>query len=156
MPVTNSSFSLEHAQFDGSRWCREVHTVPEGMREFHYLLAPGDDALAIMQGRVASVNDSLADEEEAANYERDGALTLVEMTAAQAAARLRAKYRASDRADTCRLAWWLLRRIAAGHITDAQCRTAFGLTTTQWTNFKTNTLTPQSNAWAAVIAATGS
>lgn len=156
MPVTNSSFSLDHAQADGSRWVREIHTLPEGVRELRYLLAPGGDAQAIMQGRVASVNDALADAEEEANYERDGPLSLNEMTAAQFASRLRARYRDSNREDTCRLAYWLLRRIAAGQITDAQCRNAFGLTTTQWTNFKTNTLSPQSNAWAAVIAATGS
>lgn len=156
MAVTSSSYSLDPEQVDGSRWCREVHTVVDGVRELLYLLAPGDDPQSIMQGRVTAVNDALADEEEMANYERDGPLTLNEMTAAQFASRLRIRYRNSDRTDTCRLAWWLLRRIAAGHITDAQCRTAFGLTTTQWTNFKTNTLTPQSNAWAAVIAATGS
>jgi hypothetical protein len=157
MPVTSSSFTLDpYTQTDGSRWVRELHTLLDGARELRYLLAPGGDATAIMQGRVAAVNEALADEEAEANFERDGALTLNEMTAAEFANRLRLKYRNSDKADTCRLAWWLLRRIAAGHITDAQCRTAFGLTTTQWTNFKTNTLTPQSNAWAAVLAATGS
>jgi hypothetical protein len=31
----------------------------------------------------------------------------------------------------------VLARIAAGDITDAQCRTAFGLNTTQWNALKT-------------------
>lgn len=155
MPVTASSFTLEGAQADGSRWCREVHQTSRGPVEFYYLAAANLDVDAVMNGRVASVNASLADAEEAANYERDGALSLGEMTAAQFADRLRARYRASNAADTCKLAWWLLRRITAGQITDAQCRAAFGLTSTQWSNFKTNTLTPQANAWAAIIAAAG-
>lgn len=157
MPVTSSSFLMDGpVQVDGSRWCVETHETGSVPVVVRYLAAGDADCQAIMLARVAGINAALADAEEAANFERDGAPTVAEMTAAQFADRLRAKYRASNAADTCRLAWWLLRRIAAGQITDAQCRTAFGVTTTQWTNFKTNTLTPQSNAWAAVIAAAGS
>lgn len=157
MPVSSSSFALEGAQADGSRWCREVHTVtgkPDVV--FYYLVPAGFDPAPVMAERVAQVNAQLADSEAEDNFGRDGALTTGEMPAAQFAARLRERYRTSNAADTCKLAWWLLRRISAGHITDAQCRSAFGLTTTQWTTFKTNTLTPQSNAWASVIAAAGS
>lgn len=157
MPVTASAFAFDGpVQSGGSRWVVETHTTPAGPRVFRYLMANGGDAQAVMTARVASVNAALAEEEELGSYERDAALALAEQTVAQFAARLRAKYKASGAADACRIAWWLSRRISAGHITDAQCVAAFGVTATQWTNFKTNTLTPQANAWAAVIAAVGS
>lgn len=157
MPVTSSTAAYDGpVQADGSRQVVETQAYTGGARVLRYLAAAGADISAIATARAAAVNADLADAEEAANYLLDGAPSLVEQTAAQFAARLRAKYRSSSASDTCRLAWWLLRRIAAGQITDAQCQTAFGLNATQWTNFKTNTLTPQSNAWASVLAATGS
>ena len=158
MPVTASS-AVQNGpvQADGSFQAVETHVLSVGSPVvLSYLAAAGTDIAAVAAGRQASINAQLADAEEAGNYDRDGAPSLVELTAAQFAARLRAKYRASNAADTCRLAWWLLRRITAGQITDAQCQSAFGATANQWTNFKTNTLTPQSNAWASVIAAAGS
>lgn len=155
MPVTSSSFALEPAQTDGSRWCREVHTVPGGTVDFYYLGASDADNTAIMQGRVPAVNALLADREEQANYDRDGAPTLVEMNATAFAARFREKFRMAEKGDACRMAWWLLRRITAGDITDTQARNAFGLTAGQWTTVKTNQLQPRADAWTAVLAASG-
>lgn len=83
------------------------------------------------------------------------ALNLNHQTAAQLAARLRAEYLGATRARSCQLAYWLIERINAGDFTDTQARNAFGLTTTQWTNLKSTRLTPQHDAWAAVLAATG-
>lgn len=65
------------------------------------------------------------------------ALLLKHQTAEQFAARLRAAYRNSERERLVAIARWLLAAISAGYITDAQCRTAFGLNTTQWNNLKT-------------------
>lgn len=156
MPVTSSSFTLEGAQKDGSKWCRETHQITGGgNRQFYYLSAAGADCQAIMNGRVASINDQLAEDEALANMERDGALTMLHQTAAQFASRFREEVRQATRERACYLAWWLLRRISAGHITDAQCQTAFGMSASAWTTFKTNTVTPRSNAWAAVVAAAG-
>lgn len=56
MPVTASSYALEHEQADGSRWCRETHQTDGDPIEFYYLLAPGDDAEAIMNDRAAALN----------------------------------------------------------------------------------------------------
>lgn len=156
MPVISSAFTLDPVtQADGSRWCEEAHQTGNGQTRFRYLAAPGVDCQAVMTGRVASVNASLADAEELANYDRDGSPTLAEMNAAAFAARLRERFRSADKADACRLAWWLLRRISQGDITDAQARNAFGLTANQWTTVKTNQLQPRSDAWTAVIAASG-
>jgi hypothetical protein len=156
VPVTSSSFTLDVAQADGSRWCREVHQASGGLSmPFYYLLAPGGDAQAIMTGRVAAVNEMLAATEAQANVDRDGAPTFVQLTAAQFAQRFREMVRNANQQQACYLAWWLLRRIAAGQLTDAQAANAFGLTAAQWTSLKTNTLQPRSNAWDAVIAAGG-
>lgn len=65
------------------------------------------------------------------------ALLLKHQTAEQFAARLRAAYRNSERERLVAIARWLLAAISAGDITDAKCRTAFGLNTTQWNNLKT-------------------
>lgn len=156
MPVLSSSLVMDGpVQADGSRWCVETHQTHLEPIELRYLAAEGTDCQAVMVGRVAALNTQLADAEEHANYERDGAPTLVGMTAAQFASRLRQRFRSSSREDTCRLAYWLLRRIAAGHITDTQARNAFGLSSAQWTTLKANKLQPRSDAWAVILAATG-
>jgi len=65
------------------------------------------------------------------------ALLLKHQTAAQFIARFREAYRNADRERLVQLARFILARIAAGDITDAQCRNAFNLTSAQWTNLKT-------------------
>jgi hypothetical protein len=158
LPVTSSTFAYDGpVQLDGSRMVIERHQCANGVPEvvLIYFAAAGFDPSALLPGRAAQINDQLAAAEAAGNLSTDGAPAIGEEAMTTFLQTMRAAYKASDKADTCRLAWWLLRRIAAGHVTDAQCQTAFGRTAAQWTSFKTNTLTPQSNAWAAVIGATG-
>ncbi len=62
---------------------------------------------------------------------------LKHQTQAQFIARFREAYRNADKERLARLAKWLLARIAAGDITDAQARNAFGLTVQQWNTKKT-------------------
>ena len=124
--------------------------------EFYYSTPPGfTQADAVAAGRAADVAEWLASREAEDNIGRDGPPSLVHQTPEQFAKRLREHIRSGDRERACKLAWWLLRRIAAGDITDSQARAAFGLTVAQWTNVKSNILTPRSNAWAAVLAAGG-
>ena len=81
------------------------------------------------------------------------ALLLKHQTAQEFIARFRAAYRSAERERLIRLATWLLTAIQAGDITDAQCRTAFGLNTTQWNALKTkmqNWLTAQQTVQSAV------
>ena len=82
------------------------------------------------------------------------ALNLKHQTAAEFAARLRERYRSASREDASRIATWILNRIEAGDITDAQVRTAFGLNVTQYNQMKTR-MTNLRTAWLAVQAAQG-
>jgi hypothetical protein len=65
------------------------------------------------------------------------ALLLKHQTVQEFVARFREAYRNGEKARLVQLARFILARIAAGDITDAQCRSAFGLNTTQWNNLKT-------------------
>lgn len=83
------------------------------------------------------------------------ALVLQHQTAAQFVARFRERYRSSSGAECARLAAWLYDRYAAGDVTQAQIRNAFGLDTTpRWQAFvaKVQALRDQ---WLAVQTAQG-
>lgn len=64
------------------------------------------------------------------------ALTLKHQTANQFVARVREAYRNGERERLVQLARFVLARLQAGDITDAQCRSAFGLTNPQWNALK--------------------
>ncbi len=82
------------------------------------------------------------------------ALLLKHQTAAQFISRFREAYRNADRERLVQLAKFIISRIAAGDITDAQCRTAFGLTVTQWNTLKTK-MNNYITAYNAVQSAVG-
>lgn len=82
------------------------------------------------------------------------ALSLRYQTAAQFAARLRARYREATKEEAARIATRILDWIDAGDVTDAQVRNAFGLTTQQYTALKTR-MTALRDAYRAVQAAAG-
>lgn len=65
------------------------------------------------------------------------ALLLKHQTAEAFVARVRAAYRDGNTDVLVKVARFIIARIQAGDLTDAQCRTAFGLNTTQWNNLKT-------------------
>ncbi len=65
------------------------------------------------------------------------ALLLKHQTSDQFITRFRAAYRNAERDRVIVLGRFILARIAAADITDAQCRAAFGLNTTQWSALKT-------------------
>lgn len=81
-------------------------------------------------------------------------INLQHQTAAQFAARLRERFRNSNREEVARLAKWILDHLDAGDFTDAQIRNAFGLTAGQWTTLKAKMTTLRTN-YAAVQAAAG-
>lgn len=81
------------------------------------------------------------------------ALLLKHQTGAQFVARFREAYRNSDRDRCIQLAKFVISRIQAGDLTDAQVRSAFGLNTTQWNSLKTKMngwITAQNNVQSAV------
>ena len=155
MPVLSSSYTLEHEQIDGSRWCLEVHETTRGPREFYYLLAAGDDAQAIMEGHVPVVAAMLADEEIAENFERDGPPTFDDCSQVQFALHMRDLFAASEGIDTCRIAWWLERRLEDGSLTPEQCQATMGLDPVAWTAFRAGPLVQLATVWATVLAAKG-
>lgn len=157
MPVISSTAKFDGpVQADGTRTVIASHDCGNGLVLSNmYPAVDGTDQTATLNTQAAAINGGLIDAETAANMANDGPLTLNEQTKAQFAAKVRAAYKNATAAEACRMAYWLLRRIANGDLTDAQCQNAFGLTATQWTNVKTNRLTPQSNAWASVLAAVG-
>jgi hypothetical protein len=65
------------------------------------------------------------------------ALLLKHQTAEQFIARVRQAWRDGQSERLVQIAKFIIARIQAGDITDAQCRTAFGLNTTQWNTKKT-------------------
>lgn len=65
------------------------------------------------------------------------ALILKHQTAEEFVARVRAAYRDGDPVRLVKIARFLIARVQAGDITEAQIRTAFGLNNTQWNALKT-------------------
>lgn len=156
MTIVSSTFTIdEHTQIDGRRWCLELHTTDTGEEiTFHYLISDGEDPTSRVSASAVELAERLLEREVDNSLSSDAAPTLHDLTPLQFMQRLRERFRKAERVEQCVLCWWLYRRITAGHITDAQCRNAFNLTTTQWNNFKTNKLIPRANAWQAILDAT--
>lgn len=83
------------------------------------------------------------------------ALNLRYQTATQFAARLRNQFQNSTKERAGRIAHWMIERVNAGDVTEAQLRTAFGLTAQQWTTLKNTKLIPLHDAWVALQNAQG-
>lgn len=82
------------------------------------------------------------------------ALALKHATGAQLAAAFRVRYREATGLEACRLARWLLNRIADGTWTDTQVRNAFGRNVTQYNAMKTR-LETKAARYDAVVADAG-
>lgn len=157
MTILSSVLQTGHAQRDGRRYAREIHTDHLGAQHIAEYLWDGlSDQNATMAARALRIAEALAAAEYAGRVAVDrwpGPLD--HQTGAEFADKLRAEYRTSSRERVCYLAWWLLRRINEGTFTDAQVRNAFGMTVVQYNTFKTNKLIPMHDHWAAVIVAQG-
>jgi hypothetical protein len=82
------------------------------------------------------------------------ALNLQHQTLPQFLARFRARFKGASKAEACRLAAVIIGYIDAGDVTDAQIKTAFGLTAGQWTTLKAK-LNTMKSTHEAVQAAGG-
>jgi len=82
------------------------------------------------------------------------ALLLKHQTTEQFVARVRAAYRDGEPPTLVKIARFIIARIQSGDITDAQCRTAFGLSAAQWTTLK-NKMQALITADNTVISAVG-
>lgn len=149
-----SSYVVGHNQKDGRRFVIERHTDDAGLEHVvEYGPTDSVDYQTTLLARAAQLDEYLADHEFAACVE-DGTVRIQYQTAAQFAARFRQKYRAASREEAARLATWIIDRITAAQLTDLQVRTAFGLTTTQYSAMKTRWTTLRTH-WLAVQAAAG-
>jgi hypothetical protein len=81
------------------------------------------------------------------------ALILKHQTVEAFIARVRQAYRDGNSEALVKIARFLIARVQAGDVTDAQLRTAFGLNTTQWNALKTkmqNLITADNTVKSAV------
>lgn len=152
--MQSSIYTVGHAQADGRRHILERHVDAVG-NEWPVEYGPVGviDYAAVMSARAAAMDAALA-EAEVEDCLASNTMRSQYQTAAQFAARLRARYQVASKENAARIATWILDRITAGQLTDLQVRTAFGLTTTQYNAMKTRMNTLRTN-WLAVQAAAG-
>jgi hypothetical protein len=82
------------------------------------------------------------------------ALNLQWQTAAELAARFRARYRDATGIDAAKLAYWLIERVIANDLSDAQMEDAFGLTATEYNSVAAR-MSALHDSWANVLGAQG-
>ena len=126
-------------QKDGRTYVRELHTDSVGATyRFEYLASPSMDRNAIMLARAATLIPDAQTREMLLAIALDLPLASLQYsTPAQAAAFVRAHYQQATRNELALTAQWILDRITAGEVTDAQVANAFNLTTAQWNTLKT-------------------
>lgn len=156
MAIVSSVIVEDSAQRDGRRWIRERHTDQVGQRyEFPWMAAAAQDATAVMNARVASINAGLITNEVARNVSdvlANGSLAspaLTYSTAAQSYAGLRAAYLNATRVDAVMIGDFL------SSLTSGQLQTAFSMTSGQVTTLRTNKLTPAAALASSIRTSTG-
>ena len=136
------SIAVGHAQRDGRRYVLEVHS--DGGGEFarlEYLAAEGADHNAVAAARELMLLESAAEQEFQSAVDGDVMPVLRFQNPLEFRARMRREFRSRERESLCRLARWILNRITAGDLTDAQVRNAFGMGVPDYTLFKTRMTT---------------
>lgn len=147
MAITSSFFALGPAQRDGRRYCTETHSDAQGVAAIiEYLAAVGANHAGIMAARAITLSDQLADDEARAKVQIDANPTPFRFqTGAEFLNRLRAYYKQASQSDCAYLATWILNRIEAGDVTDAQLQNVFNLTAGQYATIKSKWTTLRSN-----------
>ena len=156
MAIVSSTVSLEHAQIDGRRWAREVHTDHLGIQHiFDYLSEVGADTAAILAARAADLPGQLAAQEISNNLQTVKSLgslaspTFKHSTAGANAAALREAYRAMVQSEAIMTGDFL------NTLTNGQLAAAFGITTGQASTLRTNKLAPAATLAASIRAEAG-
>lgn len=131
-----------HDQADGSRYVQEFHTDAAGkVHRYEYRWRAGIDRDAIMAARAIELAENLAQAEVVQAIGVDDAPAVIQQTAGQFLARLRERFRNAKREECARIARWIIRRLNAGHVTQAQLRAAFNLTVGQWNTLEAKLIT---------------
>lgn len=155
MPISKSSFALAAAEANGLILCTETHDTSNGAVIKKYRAPSDHDWAYTLKENAAVIKQELVDIEFHRVTHFDGAPVLKDQTIGQFLTRLRGRYREMVDVDQAQLAWWLMRRIDAGHITDAQCAKAFGVTAVNWTRLKNTRMKLLGRAWAAALTVMG-
>ena len=135
--MQSSSIIKVWPQADGSAWVIEEHIDEAGdVHRRQYKAASTVDRNAVLSARAIRLDEILRRNEARRILEIDGLPVFKLLTGAQFLARLRELYRDGKAEKVARIATWLMNRLDAGHVTDLQLRTAFGMTVTQWNTLK--------------------
>lgn len=149
-----STLIVGHAQSDGRRYVVEKHVDDASVeRIVEYGPVGLVDYAAVMAARAVAIDAALA-ESEVDECLANNTVRSQYQTAAQFAARLRARYLVATKENAARIATWIIDRITAGQLTDLQVRNAFGLTTTQYNAMKAR-MTTLRTQWLAIQSAAG-
>lgn len=163
VPIVASVVTQEHAQANGMRYVRELHTWSDGTAttvEYGPVNTTGLDLQALATARAVRIAEGAAEAECDAVTEA-GPFALKYQSAGEFGARFWRRVQQAqgqDRLRFARLVWWLIERINAGDITDAGARAsynaAFGraLTLPEWAALKATRLTPIHDRYAALDA----
>lgn len=142
-------------QKDGRCYVVEKHTDSLGnVYPIEYGPVGKIDYQTVMDARAVQMGIQIADQEADALWSNGVWKAPTQQTGAELAARFRAAYKDASQLRAAQMAWWLIERITAGDITDAQARNAFGLTLAQYTPLKAR-MTTLHDQYAAVMAARG-
>lgn len=154
------SYTVGHPQADGRCYVSFEFTLDDDS-----VVLTGDrgpfavttaEALDPIRDAIGTDIEELAAYEEYRRHvQQVAALVLVFNTNNQFASRLEKDWRSRGKVERCELSHWLIEMLAAGHVTDAQCRNAFGKTAQQWTNLKNAKIIPEHDAWETVLVAEG-
>jgi len=155
MAIVTSTHTLGTVQVDGRRYVTEDH-VDEFSRHHlaEYLAESGADYVGIRTARAVAIGRWLIDHEIEAALQVNATPSLEYATKSDFAPVMREAYRSSTKVGCGYLANWIINRITEGWVTEAQVRTAFGLTAGQWTTLKAKMMTLRDN-YLAVQAAAG-
>jgi hypothetical protein len=126
-----------HTQKDGSRYVLEIYSDAQGeAMRIEYLAFIGADTAAIATARTPFVLEALARGEAVAALYVESAPVLRYQTGAQFLQRLREFWRNTSRETCTRIARWIIHRLDAGDVTEAQLMNVFDLTQAQWNNLE--------------------
>ncbi len=153
--IVSSTYAEGVPQKDGRRYVVERHVDSIGAEHVReYLASQGADYQSIMGAAAVVISDLLGHAELMTALASEGPIVAQQQTLNQLAQRLRAYYQTSQRDECARIAAWIIARLEAGMLTDAQMRNVFNLTAAQWTTLRAKLVVLRDH-YIAVDAARG-
>lgn len=154
--IISSAFTIGSPQADGQVYVTEVHSWDSGLPPTFVSYGPvlaSLDFQAVANARAAVIMQSKRETEAQDNVQNDKYL-LVYNTQTEMLTYLRDLYQQTVGWDTCKLAQWILDRLAASAFPITAIRSVWGLTQAQWNSFN-GVLDVYGAAYSSVNAARG-